>query len=185
MSLPDYAIKPQRSEQHTDIELLLDQAFGISRRTKTTYRLREGEQPIEGLSFVAQTVPGRILGAISFWALHIGAEGFEALLLGPLAVDPDHQGQGVGRALMRHGLQEARSKGHRLVMLVGDEPYYGRIGFQKVPDGQLLIPGPVDPDRLLYLELADGALSSAHGLVLSPRRYTPIRAAEPAGANPA
>ncbi len=171
MSLPDHSIVHQQPGQQPAIENLLDQVFGLSRRTKTSYRLREGECPLDGLSFVAQTPIGEILGAISFWALHIGKSGTEALLLGPLAVDPKYREKGVGRALMRHGLTEAGGMGHRLVLLVGDEPYYSRVGFQKVPAGRLLLPGPVDPDRLLYLELRHGALSEACGLVLSPRRF--------------
>jgi predicted N-acetyltransferase YhbS len=92
-------------------------------------------------------------------------------LLGPLAVAPDLQGIGIGRSLMRRGLAEARNLGHRLVILVGDEPYYGRLGFRQVPAGQLLMPGPVEPARLLYLELDPGALEAARGLVLPPGRF--------------
>ena len=175
MSLPNYTIRPEQAGHFDQIQFLLDQAFGLSRRTKTSYRLREGEQPVDGLSFVADTAQGQILGAVSFWRLHIGCAGHDALLLGPLAVDPNHQGKGVGRALMRHGLQEAQTKGHRLVILVGDEPYYSRVGFQKVPDGKLLMPGPVDPARLLYLELQPEALAPARGLVLSPRRFNAMQ----------
>ena len=91
------------------------------------------------------------------------------------SVKPDLQGHGIGRALMLTGLGEARAKGHRLVILVGDEPYYARVGFRKVPDGQLLLPGPVDPARLLYLELEQGALSEAYGLVLPPHRFSVLR----------
>ncbi len=170
MSLPNYSIVQQHASQQLEIERLLDEVFGLSRSTKTAYRLREGERPMDGLSFVAVTADGEILGAISFWALRIGEAGTEALLLGPLAVAPIYHGKGIGRALMRHGLAEAGEMGHRLVILVGDEPYYARVGFQKVPTGKLLMPGPVDPNRLLYLELQDNALCAAKGLVLSPRR---------------
>ena len=172
MSTLTYSISRQHAGHEPEIETMLDDVFGLSRQTKTSYRLREGEVPVDGLSFVADDEAGALLGAISFWNLYIGAVGTPALLLGPLAVSPAHQGIGIGRELMRHGLAEAAKLGHELVILVGDEPYYSRVGFAKVPDGRLLMPGPVDPGRLLYLELVESALAKARGLVLSPRRYS-------------
>jgi predicted N-acetyltransferase YhbS len=171
MTVCKFSIAPQEPEHEGAIENLLDEVFGLSRRVKTSYRLREGEKPVEGLSFVALEAGNRVVGAISFWNVLIGGKGYPALLLGPLAVAPDRQGTGVGRALMKVGLDRASQIEARLVILVGDEPYYSKVGFRKVPEGQLLMPGPVDPDRLLYLELTDGAMSEARGLVLSPRRY--------------
>ncbi len=171
MSSLSYEILPERSGDHPHIENLLDEVFGLDRRTKTSYRLREGERPVPGLSFVAVGKGGDVLGAVSFWRLHIGDDGTPALLLGPLAVSPALQGKGIGRALMHHGLDLARAKGHALVVLVGDEPYYARVGFQRLPEGRLILPGPVDPARFLYLELQPGALDAAHGLVLPPKRY--------------
>ena len=88
-----------------------------------------------------------------------------ALLLGPLTVDPPFRDRGVGRRLMDHSLEAARAAGHRLVLLVGDEPYYARVGFRRVPPDRLQLPGPVDPARLLFLELADGALEGARGVL--------------------
>lgn len=175
MSPIPFTITPETPGDSAAIEELLDQSFGLSRRTKTTYRLREGERPVPGLSFVAREPTGRIVGAISFWDLRIGDEGTPALLLGPLAVRPDLQGLGIGRALMRNGLEEAGAHSHRLVILVGDEPYYARVGFKRVPDGQLQLPGPVDPARLLYLELKAVALGEARGLVLPPHRFSALR----------
>jgi len=153
--------------------------FGLSRRIKTSYRLREGEKPIAGLSFVANGGDGRLIGAISFWQVRIGEAGTPALLLGPLAVCPALQGKGIGRALMRQGLDLATAMGHGLVILVGDEPYYGRVGFKRLPEGRLTLPGPVDPARLLYLELVAGALDAAGGLVLSPSRFAEAQAQRP------
>lgn len=172
MLKPNHTIKLQLPSQQPEIEIMLDKVFGLSRQTKTSYRLREGEQPVDGLSFIMTSEQDELLGAISFWSLRIGTAGTEALLLGPLAVDPAHRGQGIGRELMLHGLDEAAEMGHRLVILVGDEPYYARVGFQQVPDGQLLMPGPVDSGRLLYRDLVDGALAETKGLVLSPRRFS-------------
>jgi predicted N-acetyltransferase YhbS len=156
-----------------EIEALLDACFGLARRTKTTYRLREGEHP--GAALVARDPSGRLIGAISFWDLRIGEAGAPALLLGPLAVAPDLQGKGIGRALMRRGIADSRELGHRLMLLVGDEPYYARVGFRHVPPGKLLLPGPVDPARLLYLELVAGALQAVSGLVLGARRFNGLR----------
>lgn len=154
---------------------LLDRAFGIGRRTKTTYRLREGERPVDGLSFglyLDDETDGPALRAvISFWHLCIGDAGHRAIMLGPIAVEPHLQGTGLGAALMRHSLKQAQRLGHQLVILVGDKPYYAPFGFEPVPDGRLTLPGPVDPARLLYSELTPGAFDNVSGLVLSPSRY--------------
>ena len=175
MSPLSYVIIPETAGDAAEVQSLLDQCFGLARRTKTTYRLREGESPVDALCHVARDRSGRLIGANSFWDLRIGDAGVPALLLGPLAVAPDLQGMGLGRALMRRGIANARDLGHRLIVLVGDEPYYARVGFRQVPEGQLLLPGPVDPARLLYLELAPGALTEARGLVLGPRRFNGLR----------
>jgi predicted N-acetyltransferase YhbS len=175
MTTISFAITTAAPGYDAEVEALLDQCFGLGRRTKTTYRLREGERPVSELCHVAHDASGRLIGAISFWDLRIGEAGTPALLLGPLAVAPDLQGMGVGRALMHRGIAGARGLGHRLVILVGDQPYYGRVGFRQVPSGQLLLPGPVDPARLLYLELEPGALQAAQGLVTGPRRFSGLR----------
>jgi predicted N-acetyltransferase YhbS len=154
------------------IEALLDLSFGLSRRTKTSYRLREGNSPADGLSQVVRDSQLGIVGTISYWPLRIGKTGSKALLLGPIAIHPERQNRGIGLALMRTTLAKAAEQGHALVILVGDAPYYARAGFMKVPDGQLLLPGPVDPKRLLFLELRAGSLSAAHGLVLPENRYS-------------
>jgi predicted N-acetyltransferase YhbS len=153
------------------IEHLLDLSFGIGRRTKTSYRLREGSHAIEGLSLVIRDDGVGIAGSISFWPLCIGVEGTPALLLGPLAVHPERQNLGIGLALMREGLARAGAMGHRLAVLVGDEPYYARVGFRILPRELLIMPGPVNPGRFLYLELVPGALVGVSGLVLPPHRF--------------
>jgi predicted N-acetyltransferase YhbS len=170
-----FAIAPQTESDSEEVESLLDQCFGLARRTKTTYRLREGERPVASLGLTARDETGRLVGAISFWDLAIGEAGTSALLLGPLAVAPHVQGLGVGRALMRRGIAEARDLGHSLILLVGDAPYYERVGFRQVPPGQLLLPGPVDQARFLYLELVPGSLQAARGLVLGKRRFNGLR----------
>jgi predicted N-acetyltransferase YhbS len=177
MTSPACLLDRESSSDVPHIEALLDLAFGLDRHTKTSYRLREGNRPVPGLSFVARDPDLGVVGAISFWPLKIGRSGADALLLGPLAVHPERQNIGIGRALMRKGLGKATALGHRLVILVGDEPYYSRVGFSRVPEGRLVMPGPVDSHRLLYLELVPGALARVHGLVLPPHRYAEISAA--------
>ncbi|MGH8431558.1 MAG: GNAT family N-acetyltransferase, partial [Solimonas sp.] len=164
--MPTILVEAALAADQPHIEHLLDLAFGLTRYAKTSYRLREGNTAIDGLSLVTREPGFGLTGAISFWPLKIGEAGSDALLLGPLAVHPERQNIGIGRALMRTGLDKAKALGHRLVILVGDEPYYARVGFKRVPNGQIEMPGPVDPDRLLYLELTEGALTLAKGLVL-------------------
>jgi predicted N-acetyltransferase YhbS len=170
---------PVENTKATDqplIEQLLDIAFGIDRRVKTSYRLREGSQPAEDLSLVIRDTEVGVAGAISFWPLAIGKAGTPALLLGPLVVHPERQNIGVGLALMQEGLARAKARGHRFVILVGDAPYYARVGFQKLPEGKLILPGPVNLDRFLYVEFVQGALAEARGLVLPPHRFAEISA---------
>ena len=171
---PFHTPSEQTLEDSAAVEHLLDLAFGPSRRTKMSYRLREDNSPISGLSLLVREEGVGLVGAISFWPLLIGPELAPALLLGPLAVHPARQKRGIGLALMEEGLDRAKAKGHELVLLIGDAPYYARVGFKQVPDGQLDMPGVYDPRRLLYRELKPGALAGAKGLVLPPWRWREI-----------
>ncbi len=168
------------AQTHSDdcsVEDLLDLSFGLGRRTKTSYRLREGSRPVEGLSQVIRDSELGLAGAISYWPLVIGKTFAPAILLGPLAVHPARQNLGIGRALMNFTLERAKANGHKLVLLVGDAPYYERVGFQKLPAGLLQLPGPVDPARFLFLELVPGALKGVSGMVLPPQRQAELSAA--------
>lgn len=138
-------------------------AFGPGRFARTAYRVRQGTAPVAALCLAAW-LDDRLVGGIRFTAIRIGEED-SAALLGPLVVDPAENGKGLGRALMEEGLSRARAEGFGLVLLVGDLPYYGRFGFVPVPFGQITLPGPVDPNRLLALELTSGALARSVGPV--------------------
>ncbi len=141
--------------------------LGPGRFTRTAYRVREGAPAISRYCRAA-LLGSRMIAAVRFTHVSIGGtEG--ALLLGPLVVDPEFAGKGHGRQLVGEALELARADGIRLVVLVGDEPYYARFGFHPVPPGQMLLPGPVDPKRLLAAELAAGALPSFRGLIVAKR----------------
>lgn len=162
--MPEVEIVQERPEDAAEIEALLDLALGPDRLTKTAYRLREGVAPIPELCLVARE--GGILRASNrFWPVRIGDAGLPALLLGPLAVHPEHQGRGFGIELMRRGLEMARAMGHARVILVGDEPYYARVGFSRAKAVGLALPGPVDERRLLALELVPGSMEGISGMV--------------------
>jgi predicted N-acetyltransferase YhbS len=155
-----------RLETDGDAQMLSDlsaQAFGPGRFTRSAYRVREGVPPVAPLCLCA-AMDGRLVGGIRFTAVRIGDQD-GAALLGPLVVDPAEKGKGFGRALVEKGLNRARGEGFALVLLVGDMPYYARFGFKPVAPGQIVLPGPVDPSRLLALELVPGALGSAIGAV--------------------
>jgi predicted N-acetyltransferase YhbS len=163
-------VRRERSGDSDAIEKLHERAFGPGRFARTAFRLREGLEPVGALCFTAH-VGTLLVGSIQLWPIRCGA--VPSLLLGPLAVDPAFAGRGIGLALMRASLDAARAGGESLVILVGDEPYYARVGFRPVPPGLLKMPGPVDPRRLLHLELAEGALARAAGPVTgdaSPER---------------
>jgi predicted N-acetyltransferase YhbS len=152
-------------------ESLLDQAFGEGRFAKTAQRLRDGRLPSHGLSFVA-TEDRRVIGTVRLWDVIAGPKQ-PALLLGPIAVACDRQGQGVGGKLMRHCLRAAGKLGHEAVLLVGDEPYYSRFGFSAEATAGLWLPGPYERNRLLARELIPGALTDARGLVGATGRIEP------------
>lgn len=195
-------ITQERPADAGAIEALLDTAFGPKRHTKTVYKLREGVDPVPGLSFVAlesdggaaaggavaagaaaagAEPAGTLAGTIRYWPIRIGDT--DALLLGPIAVAPDQQGAGLGATLIRHSLDAAAAQGHRIVLLVGDSPYYGRFGFTRAKMGAVTLPGPVDLDRFLGLELVPGAMDGLAGTVARAAAASPSapEAATPPG----
>lgn len=166
-------IRPEIPSDIPAREALLDRAFGKRRRAKTSERLREGRVPSEGLAFTAVDAKGRLIGTIRLWDVVAGSAG-PALLLGPVAVDGKQQGKGIGAALVQRALNEVRVKGHAAVILVGDASYYARFGFAPGLMADLHLPGPVDRNRFLGIELIPGALDGAEGLVTgSGRREVP------------
>jgi predicted N-acetyltransferase YhbS len=163
MSSSSLAIRLETASDALVLSELSAQAFGPGRFTRSAYRVRENTPPVGALCLCAM-LGERLVGGIRFTAISIGdKEG--AALLGPLVVDPAEKGQGFGRALVEEGLARARAEGFGLVLLVGDMPYYGRFGFQPVLPEQMTLPGPVDPARLLAVELVPGALQRAVGQV--------------------
>lgn len=153
-------------------EALLDLCFGAARFAKTCERLRDGRLP--WIELVA-TERGRMIGTVRLWHISAG-QGRPALMLGPLAVDPGHRNSGIGSALMERAIAAARRGGHREILLVGDAPYYGRFGFSAARTGQLQLPGPFEPSRLLSLALAPEAAIAAAG----PVRATGAKVGAPA-----
>ncbi len=181
-----FAIRAERASDVAAREALLDACFGLNRHLRTCQRLRDGRAPAEGLAFSAvrpDGEKGRLVGTLRLW--HVSAGGVPALVLGPLAVDPSCREFGVGAALMRQALAAAEAAGHGAVLLLGDAPYYARFGFSAQKTGELSLPGPFERDRLLALELREGALDGACGMIAptgasvaaKPRR---TRAARPA-----
>jgi predicted N-acetyltransferase YhbS len=156
-------ILPEAPDDAVAIDRLHERTFGPGRYAKTAYRLRERVNHRNDLSFTAR-VGTLLVGSVRLSPVRIGEA--KALLLGPLTVEPPFRDRGVGQALIERALGEARAKGHRLVILVGDEPYYGKAGFKRVPPGRATMPGPVDPGRLLVAELTDGAFDGVTGAIL-------------------
>jgi predicted N-acetyltransferase YhbS len=157
-----FAIRAERASDVVAREALLDACFGGNRHTRTCQRLRDGRAPAEGLALSA-LAEGRLVGTLRLW--HVSAGGLPALMLGPLAVDHTRRQLGVGAALMDHALAAAAARGHRAVILLGDAPYYDRFGFSADKTGELSLPGPFERDRLLGLELSEGALDGAWGMI--------------------
>jgi predicted N-acetyltransferase YhbS len=158
-------------------EALLDRTFGRRRNRKTSQRLRDGRLAADGLAFTALSKSGRVIGTLRMWNVIAGSAG-PSLLLGPLAVDGRHQRRGIGRELMTHALNMAKILGHASVLLVGDEPYYSRFGFTRNLVADLHLPGPLERNRFLGLELVPEALDGAEGLVMASGSLAPAVDAE-------
>ncbi len=164
-------IREEKASDAAAREALLDAAYGAARFAKTSERLREGRLPAERLSLVA-VEDGRVIGTVRLWHVTAGP-GCDALLLGPLAVDPACRKRGIGSALMRRAIARARMFGHRAILLVGDAPYYARFGFSAVATADLWMPGRFDQGRLLALALNPGALEGARGLISATGKVAP------------
>jgi predicted N-acetyltransferase YhbS len=158
-----FVIRAERSSDVAAREALLDLCFGEGRDARTCQRLRDGRLPAEGLAFSA-VIRGKLVGTVRLW--HVSAGGRPALVLGPLAVDPSCQKFGIGAALMRHAIDAARKLGHGAIILLGDAPYYARFGFAAAKAAELHLPGGFERERLLGLELRDGALDGAWGMIM-------------------
>ena len=164
--IPDAAPFAIRAEKASDVvarEALLDACFGENRHLRTCQRLRDGRAPAEGLAFSAMA-EGCLVGTLRLW--HVSAGGIPALILGPLAVEDTCRKFGVGAALMDHALAAADARGHHAVILLGDAPYYARFDFSVQKTAELSLPGPFERDRLLGLELREGALDGAQGMIV-------------------
>src|SRR5262245_27707487 len=153
-------ILPEAADDAPEIERLHERTFGPGRYAKSAYRLRERIGHQFDLSFTAR-IGTLLVGSVRLSPICIGDS--KALLLGPLTVEPPFRERGVGQALIERALAQAKDKGHRLVVLVGDEPYYGKFGFKPIPKGRAALPGPADPARLLVCELIERAFDGVSG----------------------
>lgn len=157
-----WIIRAENAGDASAVEALNADGFGPGRYAKSAYRLREGVSPVTELGFIA-VENGVLRGSVRFWPVAVG--GARALLLGPLAVQSDQRGRGIGIALMAHGIAAAKARSFSSIILVGDEPYYAKVGFSRLPPGRIRFPGPVDQNRILGLSLEAGAVLNLSGAV--------------------
>lgn len=160
MNSQQFTIQLETPSQFDAIEQLAADAFGPGRFAKSAFRLREGVPHEADLSFVA-IENDKIVGSVRQTRISVGGE--EALVLGPLVVASGVMNNGIGAALMEYSMAAAKNGSHHLVILVGDQSYYSKFDFKQVPDGQIKLPGPADPARILCCELMPGSLSEYHG----------------------
>ncbi|MBV0890536.1 N-acetyltransferase [Paracoccus sp. Z118] len=162
-----YELCPETDADTPEIEALLDLCFAPGRSALSSYRLREGVPKVAQLCLCLRNGADAVVAAIRFWPVRVG--GKPVLLLGPVAVHPTAQGEGLGGMLMRESLSRAEAMGWSRVMLVGDAPYYSRFGFSRLDEVEM--PPPTNPDRVLGLELVPGAWVDVRGPVT--RETTP------------
>lgn len=156
-----YRLEEETEADWWEVEALYDLCFAPGRTALSSYRLRDGVATVASLCLVLRDDDGILAGVIRYWPVRVGE--VSALLLGPVAVHPTRQGEGLGGLLINESLAEARRLGWRRAMLVGDAPYYNRFGFRKLP--AVVMPPPTNPDRVLGLELRKGAWEGVAGLV--------------------
>lgn len=159
--------RPVRILQETpddlwEVEALYDLSFAPGRFALSSYQLRDGVEKVGALCMIARDDFDVIVGAIRYWPIMAGSH--PALLLGPIAIHPIRQGEGIGAALMAASLDKARAIGWKRVILVGDPPYYSKFGFEPIAD-RVAFPEPVNPARVLGLALLDGGMDGVEGRV--------------------
>jgi predicted N-acetyltransferase YhbS len=170
MKIDAFTFRLEEPGDDAEIETLHSNVFGPGRFARAAYRLREGVRHEPDLSFVAHAGQ-ELVASVRLTRIAIG--GRPALLLGPLVVKPEFKGQGAGKALVRMAVAAARSGGHRVVLLIGDEPYYGPLGFVALQPYAITLPAPVDPNRVLVAGLMEGALEGLSGPATRSERKTP------------
>ncbi|SHH73484.1 GNAT family N-acetyltransferase [Cognatishimia maritima] len=157
-----FHLSQESEDDWWEVEALYDLCFAPGREALSSYRLRDGVDPVADLSLVARDGDQILAGAIRFWPVKVGDN--TALLLGPVAVHPTRQGEGLGAFLIRESLSIAKDLGWDRVILVGDAPYYSRFGFVKLDD--VVMPPPTNPERVLGVALVDGAWTNVAGQVI-------------------
>lgn len=154
--------RPEQPSDDRSVEALQRAAFGPGAYARAAFRVREQAPHDPSLSFVTE-IGGRLIGSVRLTPIRIGAA--RGHLLGPLVVDAAFEGQGHGKELVRVARAAASRAGSPFVILVGDEPYYGPLGFKHLPAGRVRMPGPVDPERLLVAELQPSIAETLCGMV--------------------
>jgi len=162
MNAADFTYLPETSTYDAEIDHINEEAFGPGRFARAAYKIREGGPHERDLSFVAVHA-GKVIASVRMTRIAAGAG--RALMLGPLAVRPAFKNLGIGRRLVVMALDAAAQAEAPAVLLVGDEPYYGPLGFKRVPRGQVSMPRPVDLDRILAVEILPGAVGELRGEV--------------------
>lgn len=156
-----FELKRETPDDWWEVEALYDLCFAPGREALSSYRLRDGVNPVPELSLVARDPEGILAGAIRYWPVRIGDH--PVLLLGPIAVHPTRQAEGLGGLLIRTSLEAAKEAGEQRALLVGDAPYYGRFGFEKIEGVEM--PPPTNPDRILGRALQRGGWDGVRGTV--------------------
>lgn len=156
-----YTLSTETAEDWWEVEALYDLCFAPGRTALSSYRLRDGVAPVAPLCLVLRDDAGILAAAIRYWPVRVGGQ--PVLLLGPVAVHPTRQGEGLGGFLIHESLAEAKRLGWQRILLVGDAPYYRRFGFRKRAD--VVMPPPTNPDRVLGFELVEGAWNGVSGEV--------------------
>ncbi len=171
-NFPSYTITAEKNDHASGNEALYDRCFGYGRFAKTAERLREGNVLLKKLSLVAIDSEGLVIAAVRLWPLQIGETG-QAVFVGPVAVDNQYRGSGLGLQMTNQCMELAKQDGWPLAILIGDAGYFSKIGFKRISTDQYPAPGYVPPQRLLALDLKDHALSKIEGPLSVPRAAKP------------
>ena len=156
----------ETKNDHIEVERLLDLVFTPRRKLLSSYQLRNSANKVNNLSYVIKDNSNEVVGSIRFWNIRLDSHTSKGLLLGPLAVHPIYQSEGLGEKLVLNGIEQAYFDNWNWIVLVGDLSYYSKFGFSKNPTRGISIGNGLDNSRLLGLDINDSFLEGAIGSLI-------------------
>lgn len=156
-------IRLEQLQDKDGIEELYGLSFSPGRYVKTVFRMREKYDHLINISHVA-LIGDNIIGSVRYWNILVNSS--PALLLGPVVIHPNYRGEGYGKELLECSIQNCKISNFKLIFLIGDFLYYSKIGFKKLEEKKISFVGPVNKDRLLYINFGDNIIEDHEKIII-------------------